>query len=326
MKLIQSPNSSCVSNDTVQEFENTLRTEACFSIAHQPQYLYKLKFLVYRLIRKVGFEVFMSTANKWKNPLMDSGHLFVIMMNLNEYKLRQFNLLTKHGRSVYLFDAWPKDHIKITQFIEQYKIDYLFVTSSQATNKLKTLSQLTKIYWVPEGIDPSLYKQKPYAERSTDVLALGRKYDAYHEQICKPLDDLGYTYLYEKVKGELIYPQREDFIQGLANSKISICVPSNITHPDRAGDIATMTIRYLQSIVSKCLIVGHAPAEMIELFGYNPVIEIDHEKPVEQIVDILSNYENYISLIEKNYLIVISDHTWQSRWQQIKDIYINTSE
>jgi hypothetical protein len=139
--------------------------------------------------------------------------------------------------------------------------------------------------------------------------------------IVDSLAEKGYTYLYELKKGELIFPTRQDFIAGLAKTKISICVPSSVTHPERSGNIETMTIRYLQSMVSKCLIVGHAPKEMIDLFGYNPVIEIDFTNPVGQIESILNNYNSYTALIEKNYNEVIQHHTWQCRWEQIKMVY-----
>ena len=85
-----------------------------------------------------------------------------------------------------------------------------------------------------------------------------------------------------------------------------------------------MTMRYLQSIVSKCLIVGQAPKEMIELFGYNPVIEIDWTAPENQITSILNHYNEYQYLIEKNYLMVVNNHTWKHRWILIKNSFTKT--
>jgi hypothetical protein len=80
-----------------------------------------------------------------------------------------------------------------------------------------------------------------------------------------------------------------------------------------------MTNRYLQSMASKCLIVGHAPKEMIELFGYNPVVEIDWKAPMEQLDTIFDHYADYIPLMEKNYKMVSNHHTWEKRWEQIKN-------
>jgi hypothetical protein len=129
------------------------------------------------------------------------------------------------------------------------------------------------------------------------------------------LKKAGKTYVYETEKGKIIFPGREEFVRGLARARVSICVPSSITHPERAGDIETMTIRYLQSIASKCLVLGHAPAEMVELFGYNPVVEIDMSDPVGQVLDILGRYEDYLPLIERNFDRVSREHTWENRWK-----------
>ena len=79
-------------------------------------------------------------------------------------------------------------------------------------------------------------------------------------------------------------------------------------------------MRYLQSMASKCLILGHAPAEMIKLFGYNPVIEIDWDHAEEQIEDILQHFHLHIPLIERNYKAVLANHTWVHRFHQIKKI------
>ena len=81
-----------------------------------------------------------------------------------------------------------------------------------------------------------------------------------------------------------------------------------------------MTIRYLQSMAAKCLILGHAPKEMIDLFGYNPVVEIEMSDPVGQLQSLLNSFSDYIPLIEKNFNKVASEHTWPHRWQQISSI------
>ena len=126
-----------------------------------------------------------------------------------------------------------------------------------------------------------------------------------------------------KQKSVIIFPTRKQFVDGLARSKISICVPSSITHPSRSGEIETMTTRYLQSMIAKCLIVGKAPKELITLFGYNPVIEIDMNNPVQQLQLIFENFSNYIPLIENNFDTVIKHHTWRHRWDKIKSILVN---
>ena len=71
----------------------------------------------------------------------------------------------------------------------------------------------------------------------------------------------------------------KDLVAGLANSRVSICFPQSITNPERCGKVETVTLRYFESMASKCLIVGKCPLELRDLFGYNPVIEVDD--PIE---------------------------------------------
>lgn len=318
-----------VSEDTINEFERVILQDPIVdSIKPIGDKQYKIFFLIYRFLRKYFSYTSRVTSKKHSaQPLRDKKHLITVMMGLVDVpKYKPYGLFTNHNRSVYLFDAWPVDYVRISEFANQFKIDYLFVTASQAVLQIKPLLTKTQIYWIPEGINPTEYKQDiQLKDKTIDVLALGRKYDTYHQLIIDGLKSKKITYFYEKKKGELIFPSRMEFVEGLAKSKLSICVPSNITHPERAGDIETMTIRYLQSMVSKCIVLGHAPKEMIELFGYNPVIEIDYNNPVEQIELILRSYTDYKELIERNFNEVTKNHTWQCRWEQIKSIYAANS-
>jgi hypothetical protein len=127
-------------------------------------------------------------------------------------------------------------------------------------------------------------------------------------------------YLYEKVKGEVIFKTRDEFIDGLGRSRISICFPKSITHSTQAGGISTMTHRYLESIASRCLILGIIPDEMRELFGYDPGITVNMNDPAGQIIEIIRNFHAYIPLIEKNYSACINNHDWANRWMKIKEI------
>lgn len=84
----------------------------------------------------------------------------------------------------------------------------------------------------------------------------------------------------EKVKSELTFPSCEGFIQGIARSKfLSAYLP--VLHISNVQEMSKLTIRYLQYMVAKCLVLGHAPLESVELFGYNLVIEIASEAPVQ---------------------------------------------
>jgi hypothetical protein len=117
---------------------------------------------------------------------------------------------------------------------------------------------------------------------------------------------------------QLLFNSDAEFKEGLARSKISLCFPANLTHPEKSGGINTMTTRYLQSMASKCLVVGSMPDEMKELFEYTPVVELNLENPASHLCNILNDFSSYIPLIEKNYNYVQEHHTWFNRWGMIK--------
>jgi hypothetical protein len=154
---------------------------------------------------------------------------------------------------------------------------------------------------------------RPLADRSIDVLEFGRNWSAYHDPIRDHCLASGLVHLFEPTRGHLVFVTREAFVEGLANTKISVCFPSALTHPERSGDVETMTLRYLESIASRCIILGRCPAEMRELFGYDPVVEADMTDPAGQIDDILGNLARYEPLLERNYQRLLEVGTWDAR-------------
>src|SRR5215212_10345929 len=82
-------------------------------------------------------------------------------------------------------------------------------------------------------------------------------------------------------------------------------LPISMTHPARSGNVETVTLRYFESMAAKCLIVGHCPAELIEVMGYNPVIEADLSSgpaaAAAQIADILADVGRYQPQVDRNF-------------------------
>jgi len=317
--LINSYKNYHVSIDTVREFEETILSsdKKDMEAIYSSNYLSSACFIVYRVSGKMRLKKTILFLMKLIGSLYRRDQISILMDCNIEQCLPYF--LCRGNKSIYIFDAWHGNHKRIIELVEELEIKNLIVSSLQAKEMLSSYSCKCKFHWVPEGINPEEYQYHSYKKKEIDVLQLGRKYDLYHFLIVQLLEKLQKKYLYEEIKGQIIFPTRESFINGLAGTKISICFPSNIIHPERSGDIETMTIRYLQSIASKCLILGKAPKEIISLFGYNPVVEVDMNNPQEQLESILLNYNDYIPLIEKNYKN-INNHTWEKRWEEIKKI------
>lgn len=304
-----------VSEDAVKEIENVILADPYVQLSNGDEITTRFfGALAWRLYEYVSLKSSFLARRFLCFPI--KGEHFAVLMGLRFRKCMPYFVFSKI-KHIYLFDAWPHYHNKIKEFVKLYKIRTLFVTSRQVAERLKKLDGC-KVHWVPEGIEPSGYRFYDYQDKNIDVLEFGRKDSLYHHAIRDSLAKKGKIHLYEKKGGELVFPTRASFIDGLARSKISVCFPSNITHPERSGDIETMTSRYLQSMISKCLIVGYAPPEMVQLFGYNPVVEMDASNPCAQLVDLLNDHDNFIALIERNYQEVCNSHTWGRRWVEIK--------
>src|SRR5262245_48515229 len=124
------------------------------------------------------------------NPLKNAGNgvdYLIVLMGLDFYRpLPHF--LGQGKKYVYLFDAWPTNDDQSHDSVRLYSVTQLFVSSSIAAYRLSGTVKNCKVSWIPEGVDPSLYSARLYPERDIDVLQLGRKYEAHHEQIVGSLE------------------------------------------------------------------------------------------------------------------------------------------
>jgi hypothetical protein len=244
--------------------------------------------------------------------------VFVAFMGFSESRTIPFSYWTEIFP--YCFDCWPKEYERWTSFFKRHRIRLAFFTARQSAQHFAAEFPEMQVVWLPEATDPADYwASKSLPDRDIDVLELGRKYDRFHFKIADSLAGAGRRHLFEKVKGEIIFPDRARLIEGMGNSKISICFPCSQTHPARSGSVETVTHRYFESMASKCLIVGHAPQELTDLFGYNPVIEVRWGSEFEQIESVLDNLGSFQDLVERNYRRLLEVGTWKSRVAKILD-------
>lgn len=316
--IVRAPRRYHVSQDTVEEFEAAILSDDRVVPAAATPVIDSAIAGAARLIARAGASPGrLLRARRASSGAQDD--FLAVMMDLDFSRIAPW-FARSARKSIYLFDAWPSRHAAIRDLIESWGIQYAFVSSSEAAMRLATISDHCTFIWVPEGVDPLRYQQRSPLERDIDVIQLGRRYDEHHAIIARVLAAAGKQYVHERTKGEIVFPSRKDFIAGLARARVSVCVPSSVTHPERAGDVETMTTRYLQSMASKCLVLGHAPREMIEIFGYNPVVEIEMPRAGDQVLEVLSDYEAYLPLVERNYEAVIESHTWARRWERMSDV------
>ncbi len=258
---------------------------------------------------------------KLRLSLADKKVVNFVSMISGDFRLLIPYAFTTKLNFIYMYDVWPRFHRWIFPLLDFFNISYVFFSSKQVLEDFNQYYRQIKCQaiWLPEALSAKEYHFNAVEDKTIDVLEFGRMYYEYHDKIVEPLAAQGKNHIYRKPNMTLLFPDKISFTNALAAAKLVICVPSNITNPERSEYISSMTLRYLQAMASKCLIVGLLPSDMEELFGYNPIIEIDMENPANQLLEILSQYNNYQLLIERNYEHVIRHHQWENRWQIIQE-------
>ena len=236
-------------------------------------------------------------------------------------------------RVLWTWDVWQPKYDEIEKLVRRSKINLLLLSSYQATDYFRKLSiPNCEVHWVHETIDTDEYQTKPWNERSVHILSFGRSYSKYHNKIIEGCDLNNINYKFHERKdgkdvaiqgvkpSSLQFSTWPEFKRGLSDAQICICFPKALTHPEVAGEVSTVTLRYLQAMASKCLLIGSAPLDMKYLFDYNPVIEVDWNDPVGQLVNILENPEPYFDLIERNYETVCKKFHYRNGLEMIDQL------
>ncbi len=247
---------------------------------------------------------FYTLASTILRPLLASvrrkGAILSLGLPYRHYLLgKSFPYFREHYeiRALWTYDAWEPGFDAFERLVRELKVNLLMLSSFQATQyfRRRRLPDC-EVHWLPESIDPSPYFARPWPERTIDILAFGRADLGYHQQIAAGCASAGINYVFRPN-----YPTYEQLLQGMASAKLCVCFPRSVTHPESAGSVSTLTMRYLEAMASQCLIIGEAPTEVYKLLKYNPVVQVDWRDPVGQIKSILKNFDEYQPLIRKNF-------------------------
>lgn len=189
------------------------------------------------------------------------------------------------------FDCWGPEFPRWEATLRKHKVPLAFFSARDAANHFARAISGLETIWLPEACDARLFSpQKPLAERSIKVLELGRKLERVHEKIREPLRERGHTHVYSlDGANTVLFAGVEALYKGLGDTALALCFPKSVTHPDKAGGVETMTQRYLEFIGSGTLPIGSSPREIVDLFGFDPVIALDERDPAAQILAILDD-------------------------------------
>lgn len=214
-----------------------------------------------------------------------------------------------------LWDCWPEYWDATEKWFRKHKVRTAIFTSSQTAEHFKGIFPEMNILHCPEAIETHKYRVgKPLKDRSIDYLEFGR--------CCTVIDSAKLAPSIKVLSSRNEYgalATREQLIEALSNSKISIALTRQDNQPDIAQGIDTLTQRYWECMLSGVVIIGRAPQELIDLIGYDPIISLDKENPSRQFAEILNRIEDYQGLVDTNRRSALEFGDWEGRIKMVQE-------
>ena len=212
-----------------------------------------------------------------------------------------------------IWDCWPRYWDTMEKFFRKHNVKTAFFTSSQTADHFKSVFPTCNIFHMPEGIDTQIYKPgKPLRERSIDYLEYGRC--SCIVDSAKLDDSINVVSSRNELNG---LATREDLVNALADSKITIAMTRLDNQPEIAEGIDTLTQRYWECMLSGVILLGRAPLELINFIGYDPTVKIELDNVNMQIKYILSHIENFQDLVDRNRSVALQKGDWSGRIKTI---------
>lgn len=214
-----------------------------------------------------------------------------------------------------IWDCWPKQVESVAAFFRKHQVKTAIFTSSQTADVFRDLFPKMNVLTITEGIKIDLYSSgKVLSDRKIDILEIGRKDGNFFKS---PLPE-GINHI-KTGNFARAFHSDEEFRAALADTKVTVTVPRCDVDKKTAGNIETLTQRYWECMLSRIVMVGRAPKELINLIGYNPVIDWDGNDASPLVSDILENIGKYQDLVNRNYETAKEMASWEMR---MKDIMI----
>lgn len=270
--------------------------------------------------------LFHGLAFRWELPLLPK-HRGEARLRFVEPVSIHFDTFPDYSRYEIVpmvWDCWSRYFDMMVEWLKRHHVRTAIFTSRQTAERMQEALTGVNILWCPEAIDPAPYHaSKGLTDRSIDVLEFGRSnqrvINAARLQQIHLADGHTLRHVATRQGGRFIF-SNEQLYDAMADARIAIALPRSMTQPEVAGDIETLTQRYWECMLSRMVMVGHAPQELVDLIGYNPVIELREDIPAEDLItDVLSHISDYQKLVDHNRETALQLGTWSVRMKVVMD-------
>lgn len=216
----------------------------------------------------------------------------------------------------YCFDTWPGRFDQWLGFFRRHRVRTAAFTARLAMQRLLERQPSLQARWFPEACDPDDFDAtRPLRDREIDVLEFGRRLDAAHHALRSALP-AHRVHVFSRA-GEARLRTLDDLRLALTDARVTVVYPRSTTDPQVAGDIETVTLRYFEGMASGCVLAGQAPAELVDLFGFDPVVSASPSEIVDVVNDVAEHPDRYQPAVERNLRRLREVGTWDVRVREL---------
>lgn len=219
----------------------------------------------------------------------------------------------------FIWDCWPKYYDIMEKWLRRHKVKTAIFTARQEMEAIKKRIPELNVIWCPEAVDTSLYKEgKQLKDRTIDLLEFGRSNGAaVFFSNTEHTEKKDFNHVCTKVGGKYLYTENQLYSL-MGDAKITICLPRSITHPHDAEGVETLTQRYWEAMLSRMVIIGYCPKELLEICGYNPIIELDDLAGYGGVNGLINNIDCYQELVDRNRATALKKGKWKLRMMEMQ--------
>lgn len=212
----------------------------------------------------------------------------------------------------FIWDCWPSLYDRTEQWLKKHKVKTAIFTSTISAAEMQRRCPDMNILRVTEGINVTSYSAgKPLAERNVDFLEYGSK---QRNLFSKPIEGINHVNSTSIITQMMTW---DTLVETMADAKVTLALPRCDVDPVGTEGLETLTQRFWEGMLSRSVLVGRAPKELIELIGYNPVIDLDRENAESHVKNIINNIEKYQTLVDRNRETALKMAPWDIRIKKI---------
>lgn len=250
-------------------------------------------------------------AYRWEGPALwrTKGEARLMFVEPVSISFDTFPYYLTHEVVPFVWDCWPCYYDRMERWLRRYGVRCAVFTSWQEMEAMQQRLPEVQMLHCPEAVDTALYVPgKPLAERGIDLLEFGRS----NAKVLGDEHMNGIRHVCTLKDGHYVF-SNEQLLSAMGDARITVCLPRSVTHPELAEGVETLTQRYWEAMLSRMLIVGHAPQELVDIVGYNPVIELDTRNPARQIAHLIAHIADYQPMVDRNREVALAKGDWKAR-------------